>query len=138
MGHRDPPEDTQAYVAGVAAKILARYRRQKAKERAVVRKLLLEALRDDGARQVNGRQEVSGTEDSLAERREFVEDILNRLKPAERKLLKLRFVEGLRAAEIARRIGCSTEAAYKRIQRTLSRIRSEYGTDPRRPKKPQP
>jgi RNA polymerase sigma factor (sigma-70 family) len=63
-----------------------------------------------------------------------VDEILRILPPAQTQLLCLRFLEGLRMAEVARRVGCSPAAARKRLQRIIKHLRQKYGGEPKRAK----
>jgi RNA polymerase sigma factor (sigma-70 family) len=122
---------------GVAKNILARYRRRATKERAILAGLLAEALRTGDGR---GRRAPGGGryEDGRlpASRGQTVAQVLATLPAEEAKLLRLRFLEGLRVAEVARRIGCTRAAAYKRLQRIIHRLRQRYGVEPPATKKP--
>jgi RNA polymerase sigma factor (sigma-70 family) len=130
LADADPPDDPRAYLTGIASRVLSRHRRQRARARAVLRRLLAEAMSDAGAQPRD--------EDSLsAKDNEMVEELLGELPRADVKLLRLRFVEGLRIREIAPRVGCSTEAAYKRLQRILKQLRPRYGIEPTPTRKPQ-
>ncbi|HEY7349949.1 MAG TPA: sigma-70 region 4 domain-containing protein [Ktedonobacterales bacterium] len=52
--------------------------------------------------------------------------MLNRLSREDAACLLLRFVGGERYAEIAARLGISTEAAHKRVGRGLVTLRAVY------------
>ena len=69
-------------------------------------------------------------EGESSEVRAEVENILSTLAPGEAQLLRLRFLEGLRVAEVAGRLGCSRNAAYKRLRQTIQRLRERYGVEP--------
>lgn len=51
-------------------------------------------------------------------------ELLQLLTPPEREILSLRFVEGMPFREIARLLGCTEEAAKKRGQRAIKRLRA--------------
>ena len=70
-----------------------------------------------------------------SEERGKVEMVLSTLPPGQAELLRLRFVEGLGMAEVAGRLGCSRNAAYKRLHRTIRRLREQYATEPPEPAK---
>jgi len=63
----------------------------------------------------------------LVEDRMAVEAVLPGLAPREREVLRLRFVEDLPQAEIARRIGCSQMHVSRLLRATLERLREEAG-----------
>ncbi len=109
----DHPEKLDAYITGAMVNALTRYRRRKARERTFLRGLLLEA---DGGDAGSKSREDDGS----------VDEIFRALPPAQAQLLRLRFLEGLRVAEVARRVGCSPAAAYKRLQRTIQHLRQKY------------
>lgn len=50
-------------------------------------------------------------------------DAMERLKPEDQEVLKLRAYEGLSVKQISQAVGCSEEAAKKRISRALGRLR---------------
>lgn len=54
---------------------------------------------------------------------EFVADLTVGLAPADSELLALRYTEELSLGQIARHLDCSLEAAKKRLQRLLKRLR---------------
>lgn len=56
---------------------------------------------------------------------ERVRELAARLAPEEARVLRLRFVEGLSLDEMGRRLDCSLEAAKKRVQRLLKRLKPE-------------
>jgi RNA polymerase sigma factor (sigma-70 family) len=128
-------DDPKAHIAGLALSVLRRYRRRRAKEHAALRKLLMEAMRTGEAELERG--EPSNDGGFTAEARLIMDELLAGLPAGQVKLLKLRFVDGLRVAEVALRVGCSRAAAYKRIQRIVTQLRRKYGADPNRPKKSQ-
>lgn len=52
-----------------------------------------------------------------------VHELLQLLSAPDREILSMRFIQGASFNEIARQLGCSTEAAKKRGQRALRRLR---------------
>ena len=54
---------------------------------------------------------------------------LGRLRPADREVIRLRAQEGLTVPEIALVLGCSNEAAKKRVARALRRLRRTASVD---------
>ena len=69
---------------------------------------------------------------------QIVVDALNRLPEKDKEVLTLIAWEGLSRAEAAQVVGCSSEAAKKRYQRAIDRLRDELAEvisptpDPRR------
>jgi RNA polymerase sigma factor (sigma-70 family) len=123
-----PPADPQAYLAAAAANALAQYRRRQARERDFLRKLRREVAEAGGE---CGR----GPETWFAEAEPggvpgTAEEVFRELSPEKAEMLRLRFLEGLRVAEVARRVGCSRAAAYKRLERIIQRLRQQYGVEP--------
>ncbi len=125
------PQDPKAYIATVAANALARYWRRRAKDRDFLLRLVEETT---GADEMRGREpkDQSG-EDELSEIRARVENILSTLPPGEAQLLRLRFLDGLSVAAVARRARCSQKAAHKRLERILRRLRERYAVEPPTP-----
>ncbi|OGV69758.1 MAG: hypothetical protein A3K19_11135 [Lentisphaerae bacterium RIFOXYB12_FULL_65_16] len=64
------------------------------------------------------------TAPALATEQEELHDLLAILDAEDREILALRFAAGLPFAEIAARLGCSEEAAKKKGQRALARLRA--------------
>jgi RNA polymerase sigma-70 factor (ECF subfamily) len=128
LAQNDRPDDLKAYMATASANALADYRRRKARERDLLRRLLEVTAREDEI-PFDEPRDPSEEGKSNAERGE-VEEVLSTLPRAQAQLLRLRFLEGLRMAEVARRVGCSREAAYKRLQRISKRLRERYGVEP--------
>lgn len=54
---------------------------------------------------------------------------LERLKPSDQEVLRLRAYEGLSMKQISVAVGCSEEAAKKRVSRALSRLRKAAAID---------
>jgi RNA polymerase sigma-70 factor (ECF subfamily) len=54
---------------------------------------------------------------------------LKRLKPEDQEVLRLRAYEGLTMAQISIAVGCSEEAAKKRVSRALNRLRKATSID---------
>ena len=130
LSRRLTPDGRKAYVKTAAANALSRYRRRRAREREALRRLLA------GGSVAGEFEERSAGEGSTAGH-DRIEEILHTLPPEQAKLLKLRFVDGLPVAEVTLRVGCSREAAYKRLQRLIQRLRDRYGVEPDGPGKPQ-
>ena len=130
LSRRLTPDGRKAYVKTAAANALSRYRRRRAMEREALRRFLAGASRA-------GDSEEPSDDDEAAANHKRIEEILHTLPPEQAKLLTLRFVDGLTVAEVALRVGCSREAAYKRLQRIIQRLRDRYGVEPDGPGKPQ-
>jgi len=123
-----PPDDLKAYITTATANALARYRRRVARERDFLGKLLQDAITAD---EMLGREPKDLSEEGeSSEIRAQVENILTTLPPGEAELLRLRFLDGLSIAAVARRAGCSQKVAYKRLERIIRRLRERYGVEP--------
>ena len=127
LARGNAPDHPKAYILGMASKALSRYRRRRARERTALPRLLREIMIVRDGQEAWGPGELPRDEESTAERDEIMEDLLGGLTPDQVRLLKLRFVEGLGVAEVARRVGCSTEAAYKQLQRIIRQVRRKHG-----------
>jgi RNA polymerase sigma factor (sigma-70 family) len=133
----DTPDDPKAYIATIASNVLSQYRRRKVKERTALHRLLAEAIGTNDAPQMHEPGESSADEELLSKHEAVMEDVLIGLPPGQVELLRLRFVDCLRVAELARRVGRSRDAAYKRLQRIVQQLRRKHAIAPNRPKKPQ-
>jgi len=68
-----------------------------------------------------GEPEEQDHESSLTMRR-----LVAKMKPEDRRILHLKIVEGMTLPDVADAIGCSPEAAKKRSQRALKRLKDLY------------
>lgn len=128
VAHSDRPDDLKAYIATIGANALAGYKGRRARDRDFLQRLLADATRADETRR---RQPDELPEDGESrEKRVEVEKVLSALPPGQAELLRLRYVEGLPMAEVARQVGCSRNAVYKRLARTIRRLRERYAAEP--------
>lgn len=127
------PKNRGVHIASLTLNVLRRYRRRRAKEQATLRKLVTRAIGAGAAKPEHG--EPLDGEEFDSETRTTIKKISNELSREDRKLLRLRFEEDLRARQIALRVGCSTEAAKKRLQRIIQQLRVRCGVDPTPSKK---
>jgi RNA polymerase sigma factor (sigma-70 family) len=58
-----------------------------------------------------------------------LQSALDRLTPAERELVGLRFILGMTSAEIGVHLGLSAEGARTRLHRVIARLRQELGNE---------
>ncbi|HNS22713.1 MAG TPA: sigma-70 family RNA polymerase sigma factor [Sedimentisphaerales bacterium] len=121
------PSDLKRYLATAAANALSDHRRRRTRERRLLQRLLEDAGRADEARRC--RPGESGDDDGSRGDGGQVGKMLRALAPDDARLLRLRFWEGLPMAEVARRMGYSREAAYKRVERILERLRERYAVE---------
>jgi len=131
LARTNRPDDLQAYIATAAANALSDYQRRRARERDFLRRLLEHVARESQMRRSEAQELAEDGESS--ENRGKVEEMLSTLPPEKAQLLRLRFMDGLRMAEVARRLGCSRDAAHKRVQRIVQRLRERYGIEPPKP-----
>lgn len=128
VARSDRPDDLKAYIATTTANALSAYQRRRARDRDFLQRLLADATKADETRR---RQPDELPEDGeSSEKRIEVETVLSTLPPGQAELLRLRYVEGLPMAEVARRVGCSRNAAYKRLARTIRQLRERYAIEP--------
>ncbi|MBM4025309.1 MAG: sigma-70 family RNA polymerase sigma factor [Planctomycetes bacterium] len=126
LGRGEIPDNPQGYINGIASRVFLHCRRRRAAERAILRELRVEAI--------PGQQ--GATDEPPVKWDAFLAEALAGLESDQAELLRLRFVEGLGVAEVARRLGCSREAAYKRLQRTIQRLRERYASQRNRTENP--
>jgi len=123
LGRSKTPRDPGAYIRVMARNLLARHRRDRAKEASALRRLLAEEAGDPLRKR---RSEASY--------RDMAEAIAATLLRRQRELLRLRFADNLSIEKIAARLGCSKPAVYKRIYRLRKRvIRGSPGRSGRAP-----
>lgn len=79
----------------------------------------------------HGIQPALSAEVHVVHRAEYdaVLDALGQLRPADREVIRLRAQEGLTVPEIALVLGCSDEAAKKRVTRAVHRLRQTANVD---------
>jgi len=100
-----------AFVAGVARNVINNHKRRRLRHP--------EAQLDENAVDFPA---PSIDDADTAERRAMLAAALAELGPADREVLRLTLVEGLKSGEIAKRIGVSAEVARTRKSRALKRI----------------
>ena len=112
---RDEGDDAaRRWLFGIAHRILLRYFRRGRVERAAIRRLGLEVPELTDAEQLRI-EEQSGL-DAL---RAALDESLARLAPDQREALRLRVVDELPYAAVARRLGISEQTARARVSRGL-------------------
>jgi RNA polymerase sigma factor (sigma-70 family) len=112
-------EQAAAWLWSIARNELARFRRSRAIEFAAFARLALE-------RPVLTDAELLRVEELAAgdQVREHVEQALALLLPAQREVIRLRFVEVLSYEEIAEQLGVSTDVVRARVSRALRTLRA--------------
>ena len=90
---------------------------------ARIRKLQLRRLRRETAvAMANSRDSESGDEELLA----LLDDGLSRLKAADREAIALRYLQGRPLREVGETLGISEEAARKRVDRGVEKLRGYF------------
>ncbi len=113
-----PFDRTLPWLYGVARKTIANQRRSRARQARLVERVA------QGVRVVEGGPEpqvLRGAED------EAVHEALGRLRADDRELIQLAAWEELTREEIAVALGCSPNAATKRLGRAIDRLGRELG-----------
>jgi RNA polymerase sigma factor (sigma-70 family) len=128
LAQADPPENPGAYVAAAMANALTQYRRRQAREREFLRKLRREVAEAGG--ECGRGPETWFAEAGSSDVPSTAEEVFRDLPPEKAEMLRLRFLEGPRVAEVAQRVGCSRAAAYKRLERIIQRLRQLYSVEP--------
>lgn len=114
-----PATGTRPWLYGVARRVLANQRRSAGR-----REKLADVIRLDRPAAAPAAETISigRSQDQI------VSDAVQRLPESDREVLTLIAWEGLTRAEAAEVVGCSPEAAKKRYQRALSRLREDLAT----------
>ena len=109
------------WLYGTARRVLSNQRRRAARRSRVERRVGSEQAPDTGP-------------ETLVVRHSEQEEILNaldRLRTEEREIIRLAGWEELARGDIATALGCSPNAATKRLHRALDHLAAELGTEPR-------
>lgn len=112
----DLPDDPEAYAHTVARNLLSKYRENRAKRARAALVKLIERL--PNAR-TTGPSPPQVPMELVDELRAIIKSEQIQLPPRTLDAIRLIYVEGLPA----RRLGCSTEALYKRLQRVRKLLR---------------
>jgi RNA polymerase sigma factor (sigma-70 family) len=103
-----PPDAPDAYLARAVRNRVASHFRTKARDRALTARLSSDEVTPDHAGPVADRDEVAG--------------LLGRLPEAERTTLSMIYLDGLSAAEVARRLGLQPASVRSRVLRGRRRL----------------
>ncbi len=116
-------KNDEVYLFGIARKIIGRYHRGKRNSIKTVpidsnseSSVSCEILQDQALTPFPSQQIKK------------LEDAIKQLPPKAQEAFKLKYVERLRPKEAARKVGCSVDIFYKRLQRaikTLEKVRSQ-------------
>ncbi|NLP82258.1 sigma-70 family RNA polymerase sigma factor [Microbacterium sp. CFH 90308] len=74
--------------------------------------------------------DLRGASDEDRSALDTLDRLLGQLPSAQREILQLAYWDGLTAAQIAVVLGCSEQAAWKRISRAKATLRAAWPTDP--------
>jgi RNA polymerase sigma factor (sigma-70 family) len=124
----DAPDNPEAYLHTMARNILAQHWRKKAKERTSQRGYLGERMGRGGEAEARSSTPPQD-HDPRAHYDGGFKDLLAGLAAKHARLLRLRFLDGLSIERIARKLRCSQEAASKKLQQVIKRLRKKYRSD---------
>jgi len=88
-----------------------------------------QALLDDSRQHPTAPSDSPAGAAAVAEERESLRAALDRLRPEDREVIRLRVTEGRTNREAAGLLGLSPEAVAKRLERALRRLRQAAGED---------
>lgn len=109
-GRYDGSSDVNSYLLGIAGNIVRRYHQRKDKIRS---------LDTVFTRSINTNN--PGEDDQQFEK--IIKEAITKLHPKEHQAIRLRFIDGLRPKEAAKKAGCSIGAFYKRLERAERNFR---------------
>jgi RNA polymerase sigma-70 factor (ECF subfamily) len=114
-----PDEEAKLWLYGIARNVVRNFQRSARRSRRLAGKIagLAPEVVDGPERQVVTSDELRHT---LA--------TLDRLRPDDQEILRLRAMERLTIAEIASVLNCSEEAARKRFERAAKRLQNKVGS----------
>lgn len=104
--------DVEAYLFGVTRRLAARYLRQRLQRPKTTR---LGSIGDLQAAPQSDRSRVQVDQ---------IRRLLERLPPKAREAIRLRYLEGMRPREAARRVGCSENVFYQRVHSGIENLRA--------------
>jgi RNA polymerase sigma-70 factor (ECF subfamily) len=116
-------KNNEVFLFGIARKIIARYYRDK---RNSIKTVPIDSIRDSPIScEILQDQALTPFPSQQIKK---LEDAIEQLPPKAQEAFKLKYVERLRPKEAARKVGCSVDIFYKRLQRamkTLEKVRSQ-------------
>jgi len=118
----DLPEDPEAYAHTIARNLLSKYHKNRAK-RARAALALLQLIERLPKARITGPSPPQVSMELVDELRTIITSEQIQLPPRTLDAIRLTYVEGLPAREAAGRLGCSTNALYKRLQRARKLLR---------------
>jgi RNA polymerase sigma-70 factor, ECF subfamily len=116
--------EQEAWMFGIARKVLAGYYKRGAAERRAMQRLGLERPRLDDA-DLQRLERLAG----LGELRDALTQALSEMPASQRDALKLRVVDGLSYAELAQTLGTSEQTVRARVSRGLRALSATLGAD---------
>ena len=121
----DPERSATAWIRGIAARLLLSERRSEARGRRCVPAAVLGSEAWAAALE----QLVTGTAETAVVRRLDLEQALARISPEERRVIQLRYYQGLDGKALAEALGASSVGAARvRVCRALQSLRSQFDT----------
>jgi RNA polymerase sigma factor (sigma-70 family) len=118
-------EDPDTYIHGIAKNLLRQHQRTRRKELAGASGQLAPDTEDSGTAGAGSAQDI--TEVKL---QEIINESGAHIPASCLQALSMKLIQCLSAGEIAQKIGCSTQAVYKRLQRArivVQQAREEHG-----------
>ena len=110
-GHYESSKGVEPYILGIAKNRIRKYHRRKSK---------IQTSESVFIRSVSAIHSGNAIDQQLDK---IVEDMENRLSSKERQAFRLRFVEGIRPKEAAKKAGCPLSAFYKRLEKAMKTLR---------------
>jgi len=120
------PSEPKTYVLAIARNVLARYRRRMTREQAALGAYSQHCKADREAVESNALGEGRPEESLADELDRFLKTTAHKLSAGSSELVELRFREGLSVRQIARRMKCSEDAVWKRLQRLRAILRRDH------------
>ncbi len=123
LGERRVPQDPGTYLLAMARNIMCRYLRQQTKESEALTELIGSMAKN--ARIIDFEEFTTrwGKGRWSPECRNVLVEVLAQLSPKNRRVMEMRYLEGLTVKEMASRMGCSDHAVRKRLQRIRTVLR---------------
>lgn len=114
-GLYDGQRDAEAYLFGMARNLISHYYRNKRKYSQTVQ---IETVKDSAV-SYDARQYRSNSSKQL---KKPLENAIEKLSPKAKEAFRARLIEGLTPKEAAKKLGCSTDAFYKRLDTALKAL----------------
>jgi RNA polymerase sigma-70 factor, ECF subfamily len=123
LGQAKVPEDPRTYIYAIARNILSKHRRHKIAEHAALDEYCRRVTADDGRSVSHTLDARTSQETPTGEAEQIMRTVAARLPPKDAELVTLRFLEGLSAKQVAKRMNCSENAVRKHIRKLRTILR---------------